>query len=95
MDIIEEFNDFMDGDEDQNDLNMFNELLINDVEENLLILISMEIENRSLRSSSFFCQRWNSEYLTNFATVEGSFVAEYRVDPGALIFCYSFFLHYL
>ena len=29
-----------------------------------------------------FRKRWDSEYLRNLAENEGSFLAEYRVDPG-------------
>lgn len=34
------------------------------------------------RRSSLFRLRWNSEYLLNLANQEGSFIAEYRVDPA-------------
>ena len=34
------------------------------------------------RDEKLFRKRWDSEYLMNLATHEGSFIAEYRVDPG-------------
>ncbi len=33
------------------------------------------------RERKFLRRRWDSEYLLNLAEKEGSFVAEYRVDP--------------
>ena len=34
------------------------------------------------RNSSLFRKRWDSSYLINLAVNEGSFLSEYRVDPG-------------
>ena len=34
------------------------------------------------RNSSLFRKRWDSSYLVNLAVNEGSFLSEYRVDPG-------------
>ena len=41
----------------------------------------MDLENDCHRSPSIYRQFWKSECLTNSAKAEGSFVAEYPVDP--------------
>ena len=34
------------------------------------------------RNSSLFRKRWDSSYLVDLAVNEGSFISEYRLDPG-------------
>ena len=34
------------------------------------------------RASAHYRRRWDSEYLVNLAITKGSFIGEYRVDPG-------------
>ena len=49
-------------------------------EEQLMTIIVNKFKR--FRSPSFFRERWNCEYLRNLAINEGSFVDEYRLDPG-------------
>ena len=50
-----------------------------DEEEKMQLLLLLKIKR--FKSPSFYRERWNSEYLRNLAVQEGSFVAEYRLDP--------------
>jgi hypothetical protein len=53
--------------------------VLREEEEVLSIVVSTF---KRFKSPSFFRERWNSEYLRNLAICEGSFVDEYRLDPG-------------
>ena len=50
-----------------------------DEEEKMQLLLLLKIKR--FKSPSFYRERWNCEYLRNLAVQEGSFVAEYRLDP--------------
>ena len=54
-----------------------------DEEEKMQLLLLLKIKR--FKSPSFYRERWNCEYLRNLAVQEGSFVAEYRLDPGGFI----------
>lgn len=58
----------MDDDDDEDIIDMF--------------LIPLICKNSLRRNGAIFWKRWDSEYMRNLAVDEGSFVAEYRVDPG-------------
>ena len=51
-----------------------------DEEDRMQFLLLCKIKR--FKSPSFYRERWNCEYLRNLAVQEGSFVAEYRLDPG-------------
>ncbi len=51
-----------------------------DEEEEMMAIIAFKYKR--FKSPSFFRERWRSEYLRNLAINEGSFVDEYRLDPG-------------
>lgn len=67
------------------DFEFVRNLTLQNIEEDELIeefLIPHILTNILKRNSSLYRKRWDSQYLRNLAENEGSFLAEYRVDPG-------------
>ena len=70
-------------DEDSEDVEYMKELaLVHDDDDDIecMVFPFLLLRNHQ-RSSALSRKRWDSEYLLNLAVNEGSFVAEYRVDP--------------
>jgi hypothetical protein len=44
--------------------------------------IAIQYQLNVYRDAALFRKRWDSQYLINLAEHEGSFVSEYRIDPG-------------
>ena len=68
---------YVNDEADQEDLEFVQSMhddMMKELHRNLIILLSLEFPHRS---PSIFRERWNSEYLTNLAIAEGSFVAAY------------------
>ena len=53
-----------------------------DEEEEMMLLALGMLCAKKQRAPALFRKRWDSEYLLDLAQKEGSFVAEYRVDPA-------------
>jgi DDE superfamily endonuclease len=51
-------------------------------DDDIAVLLPCLLRNVHRRSSSLFRKRWDSSYLVNLAVNEGSFISEYRLDPG-------------
>jgi hypothetical protein len=67
------------------DFEFVRDLMLQRIEEDKLIeehLIPDILTHVLKHNSSLFRKRWDSQYLRNLAENEGSFLAEYRVDPG-------------
>jgi hypothetical protein len=51
-------------------------------DDDIAVLLPCLLRNVHRRSSSLFRKGWDSSYLVNLAVNEGSFISEYRLDPG-------------
>lgn len=67
------------------DLNFIRSVALQNSEDDEILeeqILPHILTNFLKRNSSLFRKRWDSDYLRSLAVNEGSFLAEYRVDPG-------------
>ena len=80
-------NDEIEGgyDDEIEDLNFVRSIALQNSEDDELLeehLLPYILTNFLKWNCSLFRKRWDSQYLRSLAVNEGSFLAEYRVDPG-------------
>lgn len=70
--------------DDEEDLNFLADSLeeAKDQDDMDILFIPLIQRHFHKRKPCLFRKRWDSEYLVNLAVNEGSFVSEYRLDPG-------------
>jgi hypothetical protein len=70
-------------DEDMNDLEYLHQMQVSFEEDDEIdLLCGSAAAYKIYRNSPLYRKRWDSEYLLDVAKKEGSFISEYRVDPG-------------
>lgn len=74
----------IDESDDESDLQYLRDLAEEDDSDDELeaLLTPFLLRNVHQRNSALFRKRWDSAYLVDLAVNEGSFISEYRVDPG-------------